>query len=96
MSNIIHDWPDDKAVEILASCRRAITSDGRLVLVEMALDNADEPLLARSTDLNMLVLTGGKERRLEEFSVLLSQAGFALEYVRNIHNMTCALVARPV
>jgi SAM-dependent methyltransferase len=95
LANILHDWPDDRAAQILANCRQALASGSRLILVEMALDNAQEPLLARSTDLNMLTLTGGKERSLEQFSRLLHDAGFDLESVANIQNMTCALIARP-
>jgi SAM-dependent methyltransferase len=94
LANILHDWPDDRAAQILANGRRALRAGSRLVVVEMALDNEQEPLLARSTDLNMLTLTGGKERTLAEFSVLLQQAGFDLESVVNVENMTCAIVAR--
>jgi hypothetical protein len=94
LANILHDWPDDRAVQILTNCRRALARDARLILVEMALDYEHEPLLARSTDLNMLTLTGGKERTLNEFSALLQATGCELETVANIHNMTCALVAR--
>ena len=94
LANILHDWPDERAAEILANCRRALPLGSRLVLVEMALDNEQEPLLARSTDLNMLTLTGGKERSLDAFSALLREAGFALDSVTNVENMTCAIVAR--
>jgi SAM-dependent methyltransferase len=95
LANILHDWTDDRAAQILSNCRRALGPESRLILVEMALDNAQEPLLARSTDLNMLTLTGGRERSLDEFRALLHQAGCELESVTNIQNMTCALIARP-
>lgn len=94
LANILHDWSDDRAAQILSNCRRALGAESRLILVEMALDNTQEPLLARSTDLNMLTLTGGRERSLAEFSALLHQADCELESVTNIQNMTCALVAR--
>jgi hypothetical protein len=34
LKSIIHDWPDDRARTILENCRRAMPSDGRLLIVE--------------------------------------------------------------
>ena len=96
LANILHDWDDQAAAQILANCRRALTGDGRLLIVEMILGHGDTPLLARSTDLNMLALTGGRERSLGDFAGLLAQAGFEIGQIHNVLDMTCALEAFPV
>lgn len=84
LSNIIHDWPDQEARQILQNCRRAIEPDGRLVLLEKVLP---EQVQARSDwrgvwlDLNMLVNTGGVERTEKEYAALLADCGFKLSRV---------------
>jgi hypothetical protein len=95
LSNIIHDWPDDDAIRILSNVRAAQPADGRLYLVEMMLGGESEPLLARSTDLNMLMLTGGRERTHDTFGILLSQAGYEIEHVDTVADLTCLIAARP-
>jgi hypothetical protein len=94
LSNIIHDWSDDQSVTILRNCREAMGPNGRVLLVEMVLGgDAAEPDLARMTDLNMLALTGGRERTREEFVALLAKAGLRLERIIPVQPMTCLIEA---
>jgi hypothetical protein len=96
LSNVIHDWSDAEAVHILQNVRRAQGKAGALFLLEMMLGGDAEPLLARSTDLNMLVLTGGRERTRGEFDTLLSESGYRLVSARPIGEYTCLLEAVPM
>jgi len=96
LSNIIHDWPDDKAIQILNSVRAAQGDNGALFLLEMMLGGDTEPLLARSTDLNMLVLTGGRERTRDAFEDLLAQAGYRIRSIQPIADLTCLVEATPI
>ncbi len=96
LSNVIHDWSDAEAVQILRNVRRAQRKAGALFLLEMMLGGDTEPLLARSTDLNMLVLTGGRERTREEFETLLSESGYRLASAWPIGEYTCLLEAVPI
>ncbi len=79
---IIHDWDDEQSLAILRSCHRAMTRDGRLLLVERIVpERTDRGVDTQSillTDLNMLVLTGGHERTAAEYRALLEGAGFTL------------------
>lgn len=95
LSNIIHDWDNDRSLSILNNCRRAIDEQGRLLLIEMVLSNDQEPTLARMTDLNMLVLTGGQERTQEEFHSLLRSSGFTLKRFLPVEQLTCIIEAVP-
>jgi len=79
MKSVIHDWPDDRAVAILRTCRRAMRPDSRLLLVERIMHarlapSAQSESLARS-DLHMLVALGAQERAPAEFETLLRAAG---------------------
>jgi hypothetical protein len=81
MKNVIHDWDDEHAEEILANCRRAIPADGALLLVEWTLHEGNLYSVGKLFDIAMLVLTGGKERTEEEYRRLLARAGFRLNEV---------------
>lgn len=75
---IIHDWDDERAVAILRNCHRAMIENGKLLLVEAVVPPGSEPHLSKFMDLNMLVMTGGRERTEEEYRLLLKAAGFRL------------------
>jgi hypothetical protein len=81
MKNVIHDWDDGRARDILVNCRRAVPANGALLLVERGLSDANRPSAGKLSDLIMLVLTGGKERTAEEYRVLLANGGFRLNKV---------------
>jgi hypothetical protein len=50
----------------------------RVILVDCVVPETDEPHFSKFIDLNMLVMTGGKERTAKEFEQLLGTAGFKL------------------
>jgi ubiquinone/menaquinone biosynthesis C-methylase UbiE len=80
LKTVIHDWPDDKAREILRSCRRAMTPGARMLIIERLMPERLEPseenrALAR-VDLHMLVALGAQERTLNEMLALLASVGF--------------------
>ena len=78
MKWIIHDWDDQKAITILRNCRNEMRSNGKLILVDCVVPETNEPHFSKFIDLNMLVMTGGKERTAREFEELLADAGFKL------------------
>ena len=76
LARVLHDWPDDDAVLILARAKEALTESGTLYVVEMVLD--DDTGAGGLLDLNMLIVAGGAERTEEQFRHLLGRAGFKL------------------
>jgi hypothetical protein len=78
LRHILHDWDDDRAVRILANCRRAMGPAGRLLLIETVLRPDGGPALGTFLDLVMLVMTGGRERTELEYGAVLAAAGFRL------------------
>jgi hypothetical protein len=51
----------------------------RLILIERLLPKfAKHQVSTTMVDIQMMVVTGGRERRLEEYSRLLEQAGFSV------------------
>jgi len=78
---VLHDWDDARAIRILNNCRAAMRADSRLFVVEMVVPDDAAPSSAKTHDINMLVLTGGRERRLEEYRSLFEAAGLELAAV---------------
>lgn len=75
LSAIVHDWPDDRATELLEQVRHALGTDGRAWVVELELPDHDGASLERAYDLLMLVLGGGRERTGADFAALYTAAG---------------------
>jgi hypothetical protein len=82
LSWIIHDWDDERSIAILKNCRRVMGPDSRLLLIEQLVPVGNEPSLSKLYDIHMLVLSGGRERREDEFRALFGGAG--LEHTRSI------------
>jgi len=78
---IIHDWDEERALTILHNCHRALADGGRLLLVEAVVPEGNEPSFSKLMDLQMLVMTGGRERTAAEYRALLAAAGFEMTKV---------------
>jgi hypothetical protein len=95
LANVLHDWPDEEACRILGNCREAMDRSGILLIVEMLVEPGNEPSPVKLLDLEMLVVTGGRERTRGEFEGLLQTSGFSLKRVLPIGQGVFALVAVP-
>jgi len=78
LSGVIHDWDDDRAITILRNCRRAMAENGRVLIVDMVVPKNGAKCFSKLLDLNMLVMTGGRERTEAEFRALLDASGYKL------------------
>jgi SAM-dependent methyltransferase len=78
LCGVIHDWDDNRAVTVLRNCRRAMTKNSRVLLVDMIVPDTASASFSKLLDLNMLVINGGRERTKAEFCALLNAAGYKL------------------
>jgi O-methyltransferase domain/Dimerisation domain len=78
MKSILHDWDDDAAAAILSQVREAGPEGATVVVVERIVAETAPTATSTLSDLNMLVMTGGRERTLPEWRALAGAAGFAL------------------
>jgi hypothetical protein len=81
LKHVLHGREDGAAIEILRHCKSVLPADGRVLVIEFVLpdivDRADPALETRPmSDLNMMAVTGGKERSAAEWKRLLDSAGF--------------------
>jgi hypothetical protein len=78
LCGVIHDWDDGRAIKILKNCRRSMAEEGRILLIDMVVPDTDAKSFSKLLDLNMLAMTGGRERTQGEFRALLDAAGYKL------------------
>jgi hypothetical protein len=75
MKHVIHDWNDERSVQILQNCHDVMPPGGKLLVIEVVIAPGNEPFLGKILDLQMLLI-GGKERTEAEFRALFEAAGF--------------------
>lgn len=78
---VIHDWDDEHAGLILDNVVKAMPTDGCLLIVENVIPEGNTAHPGKLIDLEMLLMTGGRERTQLEFAVLLASAGLRIERV---------------
>jgi hypothetical protein len=87
LMEILHDWPDEQSRQILQQIRKAAPSMAKLLVVETVLPNesawaaGNGEHFGNHLDINMLVLTGGRERTPDEFAKLFAESGWQLARV---------------
>jgi DNA-binding transcriptional ArsR family regulator len=81
LKNIIHDWPDDKAVRILRNVRAAAGPRATVLLVEFVIPEHNREFPGKWVDLEMMLNLGARERTAVEYRSLLSEAGFRMTRV---------------
>jgi C-methyltransferase len=78
LKNIMHDWPDEKAVQILRNVRAAVGPGATVLLIELVIPDHDRDFPGKWADLEMLLNLAARERTAAEYRNLLSQAGFQM------------------
>src|SRR5918994_2273380 len=79
LSQILHDWDDERCTTILSNCRTAMRPGAHLCVVERLLerDPAKAVPMNYLTDITMMVQLHGRERTPAEFTRLLTGTGFS-------------------
>ncbi|OLF15864.1 methyltransferase [Actinophytocola xanthii] len=76
LSDILHNWDDDRAGAILAGSRRAAGPNGTVVVIEAMLGQGVDSAM----DLFMLMCFGGSERTVDELTSLAAGCGLVLRW----------------
>jgi len=75
LMEVIHDWDDDRARQILQRVRAAASPGATVLLIESLMPEGTGPSWPLTLDLWMLTISG-KQRTLEEYAALLGSTGF--------------------
>jgi hypothetical protein len=78
LSQVLHNWDDERARVIVGHCHRASRPGGSLMVIEYVLPEGPEPSLAHLMDLIMLTSLAGRERTRDQLAALMGSCGYAL------------------
>jgi hypothetical protein len=81
LRHLMHDYDDAECLRILASVRRAMLPQARVLVLEKPIPTDDRPTPGRWLDLHVMLLTGGRERTVEEYERLLEKTGFKISRI---------------
>lgn len=76
--NVLHDWNDEVCIQILKNIAGSMNTNSRLWIVEYLIEPGPGFSVAKLLDLEVLVMGGGRERTIDEYTVLLTAAGLEL------------------
>jgi hypothetical protein len=95
MKAILHDWADDRSIDILRTCRRAMSPTATLLVIERVIGPPNENPDGKFSDLNMMVQYAASERTRDEFQSLLRRGGFEMAAVVPTRSPLAIVVGRP-
>lgn len=75
LSMVLHDWPDDAARQILATCREAAPAGADLLVIEFDPETMP-PSTASTIDLHLMMCAGATQRSIREHADLLASTGW--------------------
>jgi SAM-dependent methyltransferase len=78
MKHIIHDWDDERCLQLLRNCHRSADGTGRIICVDSVLPPLGDTsgTAAKFLDLLMMANIRGKERTRKQWEELFAAAGF--------------------
>ncbi|ESW15658.1 hypothetical protein PHAVU_007G091000 [Phaseolus vulgaris] len=78
---VLHNWSDEKCIEILSNCHKALFPNGKVVVVEFIMpeepETTEQSQLVSCLDNLMFITAGGKERTQKQYENLCKLAGFS-------------------
>lgn len=95
LKSIIHDWEDDQSQQILTVCRRGLSDDGAVLVIEHLLDDPRWAVESAMSDLNMMTIPGGQERSESEYAALFEASGLRLQQVVRTTSPVAVIEAVP-
>jgi hypothetical protein len=77
LKNVLHDWDDARAMQILRAVRHAAAPGARVLICEVLTERNDARTLGALADVHMMmVCSDGRERGREEYARLLQASGW--------------------
>jgi hypothetical protein len=81
MKHIIHDWPDDRCVQLLQACRKGVNPGGKLLVVDCVIQPGNDFSPGKFLDLQMMIFPSGCERTEKQFRDLFVASGWRLNRI---------------
>ena len=96
LKQILHDWNDERCLQILRNIRAAMKLGSRLLVIELTMSDTIRPEPSALLDLHMMVTyDGGRERTVAEYEQLFVKTGLKLHRVHSTPSDFSILEAVP-
>jgi hypothetical protein len=82
LKSTLHCCSDKDSITILANCANSLPTNGRVFVMERVIPDNDCSHWSIPVDVTMLVITGGRERTLDDYRQLYRLSGFT--FVREL------------
>jgi hypothetical protein len=79
--NVLHDWEDEICRRILKNISKSLNADSRLWVLEYLLESGPGFSVEKLLDIEVLVMGGGRERSIDEYTMLLDSVGLVVSRV---------------
>ncbi|KAL2204564.1 S-adenosyl-L-methionine-dependent methyltransferase [Sarocladium strictum] len=97
MRRVLHDWNDEKSVEILKANRPALDpKKSKLLIQDFVLPDKNAALFESQIDLMMMTSLDGQERSESDWRVLLEKAGFKIDRIHRAQVGTTSVIEASV
>lgn len=77
----MHNWSDEKCLEILSNCHKALPANGKVIVGELILpenqESKKEHRMISILDNIMFITPGGRERTMKQYESLGKRSGFS-------------------
>ncbi len=88
MRNILHDYPDEKAITILRNILPALSAGSVLVIDEVIIPSTGAHMRATMLDMVMMGALAATERTGKQWDTLLDKAGLKILKKATYNNVT--------
>jgi hypothetical protein len=79
--NVLHDWDDEICIRILKNITKAMNADTRMWIIEYIIEPGPVFSLAKLLDIEVLVMSGGRERSIDEYKHLIGAVGLQVSKI---------------
>ena len=92
LKHILHDWDNDQSTRILNNCSKAMAPGSKILVIEAVIPEGNAPHPGKFMDINMMAMTGGRERTEKEFAALFAKAGLKISRVIHANSPSLSIV----
>lgn len=93
MMTVLHDWSDAESARILAAIKRSAPAGAKVLLLEAVIGLNEGFDFGKDLDIEMLVMTTGRERTAEEWTKVLADGGWRLTRIVPTRGMSAVIEA---
>ncbi|PSK36562.1 Sterigmatocystin 8-O-methyltransferase [Elsinoe australis] len=85
LRSILHDWPDEEAVQILQNLKPAMKLDSKIIIMDIIANSSGQSSLQQKLstymDLNMMMMYGAEERTEKKWQELVTKANMEIVHI---------------